>query len=165
MGVWFLRALTFVALPLIFVVSDPARAAAQPQVPRGLALPFEPYIPTQIESLLERFDAPRSRLQNSGRMRVCARGFHPQRRCAMSEKDIQKDDLVGKTKAIRDHDHDMIHDLSKRLDAVWRYDQYIENADKFPEVQRFWQESKQTEIQTIERLKELIREHVRKDNF
>jgi hypothetical protein len=29
------------------------------------------------------------------------------RRCAMSEKDIQKDDLVGKTKAIRDHDHDM----------------------------------------------------------
>ena len=52
----------------------------------------------------------------------------------MSEKDIQKDDLVGKTQAIRDHDHDMIHDLSKRLDAVWRYDQYIENADKFPEA-------------------------------
>ncbi len=54
----------------------------------------------------------------------------------MSERDIQKDDLVGKTKAIRDHDHDMIHDLSKRLDAVWRYDQYIENADKFPDLQR-----------------------------
>ena len=35
----------------------------------------------------------------------------------MSEKDIQKDDSVGKTKAIRDHDHDMIDDLSKRLDA------------------------------------------------
>ena len=40
----------------------------------------------------------------------------------MRENDIQKDDLVGKTQAIRDHDHDMIHDLSKRLDAVWRYD-------------------------------------------
>jgi hypothetical protein len=79
--------------------------------------------------------------------------------------DIQKDDLVGKTKAIRDHDHDMIHDLSKRLDAVWRYDQYIENADKFPDLQRFWEESKQSEIQTIERLKELIRQHVRSDNF
>ena len=83
----------------------------------------------------------------------------------MSEKDIQKDDLVGKTAAIRDHDHDMIHDLSKRLDAVWRYDQYIENAQKFPELQRFWEESKQMELHTIERLKELIREHVRKDNF
>jgi hypothetical protein len=39
------------------------------------------------------------------------------------------------------------------------------HTDKFPELQRFWQESKQTEIQTIERLKELIREHVRKENF
>ena len=25
---------------------------------------------------------------------------------------------------------------------LWRYDQYIENAEKFPELQRFWQESK-----------------------
>jgi len=83
----------------------------------------------------------------------------------MSATDIQKDDLVGTTKAIRDHDHDMIHDLSKRLDAVWRYDQYIENANKFPDLQRFWRESKQGEIQATERLKELIREHVRKDNF
>ena len=83
----------------------------------------------------------------------------------MSKKDPQKDDLVGKTQAIRDHDHDMIHDLSKRLDAVWRYDQYIENAQKFPELQRFWKQSKKSEIKTIERLKELIRDHVRKDNF
>jgi hypothetical protein len=97
--------------------------------------------------------------------RFLRRNFYPKRRCAMSEKDIQKDDFVGKTAAIRDHDHDMIHDLSKRLDAVWRYDQYIENAQKFPELQRFWEESKQMELQTIERLKELIREHVRKDNF
>ena len=83
----------------------------------------------------------------------------------MRENDIQKDDLVGTSQAIRDHDHDMIHDLSKRLDAVWRYDQYIENAQKFPDLKRFWEESKQMEIQTIERLKELIRDHVRKDNF
>jgi hypothetical protein len=83
----------------------------------------------------------------------------------MSTTDIQKDDHVGETKAIRDHDHDMIHDLSKRLDAVWRYDQYIENAQRFPELQQFWEDSKQMEIQAIERLKELIRDHVRQDNF
>ncbi len=83
----------------------------------------------------------------------------------MSDQDIQKDDLVGSTKAIRDHDHDMIHDLSQRLDAVWRYDQFIENADKFPDLKAFWQESKENEVKTIERLKGLIREHVRKDNF
>ena len=83
----------------------------------------------------------------------------------MSEKDIQKDDLVGKTQAIRDHDHDMIHDLSKRLDAVWRYDQYIENANQFPELQRFWEESKQSEMQTIERLKEQKQAQWREDEI
>jgi len=82
----------------------------------------------------------------------------------MSE-DLQKDDKIGMTQAIRDHDHDMIHDLSQRLDAVWRYDQFIENADKFPELKTFWQKSKEHELKTIEQLKELIREHVRKDNF
>ena len=80
-------------------------------------------------------------------------------------EDIQKDDQIGKTKAIRDHDHDMIHDLSQRLDAVWRYDQFIENADKFPDLKAFWQESKDNELKTIEKLKGLIREHVRSDNF
>ena len=34
----------------------------------------------------------------------------------------------GETQVIKDHDHDMIHELSKRLDGVWRYDQYIANA-------------------------------------
>jgi len=33
------------------------------------------------------------------------------------------------------------------------------------QFQRFWQESKKMELTTIDRLKELIREHVRKDNF
>lgn len=83
----------------------------------------------------------------------------------MSEPDMQKDDLVGKTKAIRDHDHDMIHDLSQRLDTVWRYDQFIENADRFPKLKEFWEESKAAELKTIDRLKELIREHVRMNNF
>ena len=59
----------------------------------------------------------------------------------------------------------MIHDLSARLDAIWRYDQFIENADKFPELQKFWQESKEQEIKTVEKLKELIREHVKMGNF
>ena len=53
----------------------------------------------------------------------------------MSEKDIQKDDLVGKTQAIRDHDHDMIDDLSKLSTPCGGTTRYIENANKFPEVQ------------------------------
>ena len=30
---------------------------------------------------------------------------------------------IGESHGAEDHDHDMIHELSKRLDALWRYDQ------------------------------------------
>ena len=48
----FLRGLTFVALPLTFVASQPARAWAQRQEPRSLAVAVEPIIPTRIEAVL-----------------------------------------------------------------------------------------------------------------
>lgn len=72
---------------------------------------------------------------------------------------------IGDTSAIRDHDHDMVHDLSRRLDAVWRLDQYIVNARNAPHVQEFWKQVKEQELKNVERLKELIREHVLKNNF
>ena len=39
---------------------------------------------------------------------------------------------VGETCGCADHVHDLVHDLSKRLDALWRYDQYIANAEARP---------------------------------
>lgn len=48
----FLRGLTFAALPLALVASQPGRAWAQRQEPRSLALAVEPIIPTRIEALL-----------------------------------------------------------------------------------------------------------------
>ena len=39
---------------------------------------------------------------------------------------------MGKTQGAENHDHDLIQDLSKRLDALWRYDQYIANAEESP---------------------------------
>jgi hypothetical protein len=32
---------------------------------------------------------------------------------------------LGETRGMEDHDHDLIRELSRRLDFVWRYDQYI----------------------------------------
>ena len=46
-----------------------------------------------------------------------------------AEKELEH---IGETCGVAGHDHDLIHDLSKRLDAVWRYDQYIENAKSRP---------------------------------
>ena len=35
-----------------------------------------------------------------------------------AEKELEH---IGESSGCADHDHDLIHDLSKRLDALWRY--------------------------------------------
>jgi hypothetical protein len=65
----------------------------------------------------------------------------------------------GETKGIADHDHDMIHELSKRLDAVWRFDQYIANAEGHEELKKFWIKLKEQEVENVEQLKHLIARH------
>jgi protoheme ferro-lyase len=67
---------------------------------------------------------------------------------------------IGETHGAADHDHDLIHELSKRLDAVWRFDQYIANADGKPDIQHFWRELKQQECRNVDRLKELVAHEV-----
>jgi len=72
---------------------------------------------------------------------------------------------IGETHGAQDHDHDLIHELSKRLDAVWRYDQYIANADGKPNVQEFWRTLKQQEVRTVDQLKKLIAGEVKAGCF
>lgn len=72
---------------------------------------------------------------------------------------------VGETRGIEDHDHDLLQDLSRRLDGLWRYDQYIANADGMPELQACWRDFKRQEQTNIDRLKGLIAEEVRKNCF
>ncbi len=67
---------------------------------------------------------------------------------------------IGETQGIADHDHDLVHDLSKRLDALWRYDQYIANADGKPELQSLWRELKEQEAANIKRVKEMVAKEV-----
>lgn len=72
---------------------------------------------------------------------------------------------VGESRGAANHDHDMIHELSKRLDALWRYDQYIANADGMGDLQQLWRDLKRQEEENVRRLKALIAEHVRKECF
>lgn len=67
---------------------------------------------------------------------------------------------VGETKAIANHDHDLVHELSKRIDGVWRYDQCIANAEGKPELQQLWRDLKQQDQKNTDRLKELIRQEM-----
>ena len=79
-----------------------------------------------------------------------------------AEKEMEH---IGQSKGAENHDHDMIHELSKRLDALWRYDQYIANAEGDSELQEFWQELKSEEQENVKRLKEFVAEHIEKECF
>lgn len=72
---------------------------------------------------------------------------------------------LGETPGAADHDHDMIQELSKRLDALWRVDQYIANAAGIPDLQEFWRDVKRQEQDNVTRLKRMIAEHCAKDCF
>ena len=72
---------------------------------------------------------------------------------------------IGQSKGAENHDHDMIHELSKRLDALWRYDQYIANSQADAELQTFWRQLKEQETKNVRRLKEFVAEHIEKDCF
>ncbi len=72
---------------------------------------------------------------------------------------------MGETCGCSDHDHDLVHELSRRLDALWRYDQYIANAEWRTDLRQFWCDAKALEQQAIQRLKELIATEVRNECF
>ena len=79
-----------------------------------------------------------------------------------TEKAVQH---IGETQGIANHDHDMVHELSKKLDALWRYDQYIANAESRDNLKQFWTDVKSQEQENIRRLKQLIAEEIQSNCF
>jgi hypothetical protein len=79
-----------------------------------------------------------------------------------TEKEYQH---IGDSRGCVDHDHDLVHDLSRRLDCLWRYDQYIANADGQAELQAFWRGVKAQEQENIKQLKKLLEQHVQSNCF
>ena len=77
----------------------------------------------------------------------------------MTTEAVKGMEHLGESKAVANHDHDMVHDLSRRLDAFWRYDQYIANAESNPELRQFWQDVKEQDAENISRLKKLVAKH------
>jgi hypothetical protein len=72
---------------------------------------------------------------------------------------------IGETCGCTDHDRDLVHELSKRLDSLWRCDQYIANANDRPQLVDFWQDIKQQEQVNVRRLKQLIAEEIHDNCF
>lgn len=72
---------------------------------------------------------------------------------------------LGKTCGAQDHDHDLIHFLSNRLDTLWRCDQCIANSEGDAQLQVFWRDIKKQEVANVARARELIKEQVKKNCF
>lgn len=79
-----------------------------------------------------------------------------------AEREMQH---LGETVGCADHDHDLVHELSRRLDMLWRYDQYIANADWRDKLKEFWGDMKSQEERNVQRLKQLIKEEVENNCF
>ncbi len=78
---------------------------------------------------------------------------------------VRKFEKIGRSSGCADHDHDLIHDLSSRLDSLWHYDQYIDNAVGHSNIQKFWETVKSQELDNIDQLKNLIRIEIERDCF
>jgi len=77
-----------------------------------------------------------------------------------AEQELQH---IGESRGCSDHNHDLIHELSRRLDCLWRYDQYIANADWRQGLREFWEDMKAQEQHSIERLKALLKDEIRNE--
>ena len=73
--------------------------------------------------------------------------------------------FLGDMRGFENHDHDLVHELSRRLDCLGRYDQYIANAEGQAELQTFWRTVKAQEQENIQQLKKLLAQHVRSNGF
>lgn len=72
---------------------------------------------------------------------------------------------IGETAEFADHDRDLIQDLGRRLDSLWRCDQYIANAEGHDEVMAYWRSVKKQERQNIEQLRRLIKIEINQECF
>lgn len=77
-----------------------------------------------------------------------------------AEKQMQH---IGETRGVTDCTHDLIQVLSDRIDSLWRYDQYIANADGKRELQDCWREMKRQDQQCCDRLKQLLASELKEE--
>ncbi|MDY7107117.1 MAG: hypothetical protein SYC29_00615 [Planctomycetota bacterium] len=65
---------------------------------------------------------------------------------------------IGETRPTADHDFDLVEELSHRMKSLWRIDQRIANAEDKPELQQFWRTVKRQDQETVDRMRELIKQ-------
>ncbi|HAM95952.1 hypothetical protein A2W39_00060 [Candidatus Azambacteria bacterium RIFCSPHIGHO2_01_46_10] len=62
-------------------------------------------------------------------------------------------------------DHDLIHQLSEKLDSLWRYDMYLENAKGCSRCENMWKALKEKDMEMANLLREEIKLHIGEGKF
>jgi hypothetical protein len=69
-------------------------------------------------------------------------------------------------KVLENTNHDLIQQLSEKLDSHWRYEEYIKNAqDHCESCAKIWQNFMQKEEAMINELRQEIERHVQEGTF
>ena len=58
------------------------------------------------------------------------------------------------------HTYNLIKALSKKAQAVWRYDQYLKDSSGCEECQRLWKKLKGEDSAHLAEMKRILSEHV-----
>ncbi len=66
---------------------------------------------------------------------------------------------------MKNHNHDLIHQLSENADSIWRYDEYIKNAEGCQYCASMWSKLKEMDMEAEKMLIEEIRRHVSENRF
>jgi len=66
---------------------------------------------------------------------------------------------------MKDHNHDLVHQLSENADSIWRYDEYIKNAQGCQYCTSLWAKLKAMDTEGENMLLEEIKRHISENRF
>jgi GR25 family glycosyltransferase involved in LPS biosynthesis len=67
---------------------------------------------------------------------------------------------------LKNHNHDLVHSLSEKLDAVWRYQrEYLKNAKGCSSCIKIWKKLMTDDEKHVKILKEEISRHIKRNRF
>ncbi len=72
---------------------------------------------------------------------------------------------TGELQQTANRDHDLVNELSERLDTLCEYAERVANSDDHPEMQETWRELEQREQENIHRLKGEIIDRIEQGVF
>ncbi len=66
---------------------------------------------------------------------------------------------------LKNHNHDLVKQLSEDSSSLWRYDTYVKNSKGCQRCTKMWKGMKATDAKKVKVLKDEIERHVKEGKF